>query len=275
MAVAKQDSGSKKNTETKTQTVSVGGRDVSTKTTSTPKQTTQQKVTVGGRDVTVNAPKPTYTSKAQNVNSNPTVGGRTLSNRQVATGLVNQARNNTKPVEQKTQRKQEANPYKKSYTEDDYNNLKDTLYKSAEDPYYDMMWSNVEYKDMWTPEAQKEFDDYNANLSKLGEEAQVAKGDVATQKEIQDTQGNYKLNDVIDYTKNQWKDFSQDLTKYEAEQRDLIAKNQQYESLMEQLGDGEEYQKYKAESDITKNRLDELDGLIGDIKGRQAYQDAS
>ena len=253
-------------------------KDSGKKKTETQNTQNTQTVTVGGREITVSAPKTSTPKPSTSTTPSVYVGGRDITKQveqQKTRELVNAAKKQSaQPAQTKVERQQVENPYKKSYTENDYNNLKNTLYESAQDPYYDMMWSNVEYKDMWDPQAQKDFDDYNNFLNRVGEEAQVAKGDVATQKEIQDTQGSYVIDDVVDRAKNEWRSFDKDLQTYNVELEDLVAKNQQYESLMEQLGDGEEYQKYKAESDVMKNRIDELNTAIGDIKGKQAYQNA-
>lgn len=253
----------------------------SKKTTETKPKT--QTVSVGGREISVNAPKTntqTTTSKAK-VNT-PTVGGRELSTSQVASTLVSKAKSyNTKPKESTVTRTPQANPYKQSYTENDYNTMKNTLMKSAEDPYYDMLWSNVDYKDMWSDEDKKNFEDYNNFMNDLGTKTQIARGDVGRQKKVEDTQKGFTINDIAvlnaDGTGN-WKDFSQDLELNEKEIEELEKRNKEIDYLLQNMGQTPEteadYKQLKEESNNVKNRLDELKAENTLINDKRAYQNA-
>ena len=276
MALAKQDTTTKKK-ET-TQTVSVGGREVNVPKNNTKTQTTKQNVTVGGREVSVNAPSyksKTTTPKPQTA----TVGGRELSQKQYYNkdSLLNKARQEKHPV-QKQERTPVQNTYKNSYTEDDYNTLRNQLSNAVEDPYYNALWSNIDYKDMWSDEDKAYFENHEKQMQQTANEALAAKGQVGVQKELEETNKGYSVTDVVDFDKEgvgKWKDFSTDIKKYDDEIADL---DKQISALEQNrnnsLATPEQQEQFKIESDLLKNRRDELNEQRNSLTDKQAYQNA-
>lgn len=191
--------------------------------------------------------------------------------------LLNRARKKetTTPQQERTSVQ---NTYKKSYTEDEYNALRNDLTNAIEDPYYNALWSNIDFKDMWSDEDKAYFENHEKQMQQTANEALAAKGQIGIQKELEETNKGYSITDVVDFDKEgvgNWKDFSTDIKKYDEEIADL---DKQISALEQNknnsLATPEQREQFKIKSDLLKNRRDELNEERKSLTDRQAYQNA-
>ena len=222
MALAKQDEGTKK--KTNTQTVTVGGRTVNVPATNTP--TTKQTVSVGGRDIKVDVPTPNYSKPKTSAPSNPTVGGRTITQKNAP--VVSSNVDLTPSIKQNNRTPDVAVPNfqaKQDYTKDDVNKIRDDFQNTLiNSPFTN---PDVEY----TGQNYQQFDQ---DIKNKQAELKTAEGKVALNKEIQDTnkQGDLTLNDVVEEVngKTQLIDYGTQIAQKEEENAQLEAELKELES---------------------------------------------
>ena len=268
--------------------------------TSTQKPATaKQNVTVGGRSISVDVPQSKTRTPKTNVpktnTSNVTVGGRSLSNVQKsqsyiqskeptqAQRLVNTARkaNNTPTKQENTyQPSTEKNPFKETYSGQDYNSLMNAYTEAVEDGHYQALSANIDYKDMWSDEDKKYYDDYTKYLGDLGNKAKIAKGYAGSDQELSETNKGYTLEDIAQFDEKgngSWIEFDKDIQTYDEEIKKLESKENELDYILSNAQysvSADEYNNYKMQSDALKNRLDDLRTKRNDLSDKQKYQNA-
>jgi hypothetical protein len=232
MALIKQkvtDDGKKTTEKPKTQTVSVGGREVSVPTNSKPTTpTTKQTVTVSGREIKVDVPTPKYAQNKPTTKTvtNPTVGGRTITSKNAP--VVSNNVDLTPSIRQNNRIQEPTKPnvqYKQDYTEKDVKKISDDFQdKLINSPFTN---PDVEY----TGQNYQQFDQ---DIKNKQAELSVARGKVALNKELQDLnkEGDLNLNDVVQDVngKTQLIDYTSQIAQKEEENKQLNAELKELES---------------------------------------------
>lgn len=224
MALAKQNEETKK--KTNTQTVTVGGRTVNVNTPKPSTNTTKQNVTVGGREIKVDVPTPNYSKPKTSAPSNPTVGGRTITQKNAP--VVSSNVDLTPSIRQNNRTPDVAVPNfqaKQDYTKNDVNRIRDDFQNTLiNSPFTN---PDVEY----TGQSYQQFDQ---DIKNKQAELKIAEGKVALNKEIQDTnkQGDLTLNDVVEEVngKTQFIDYGTQIAQKEEENAQLEAELKELES---------------------------------------------
>lgn len=257
----------KKTTSTKsTSTATVGGREVNTNT-SLIKSGTQKSVssptksvskpTVGGREITPKTTKPTTPKTTKSVSDG----------KQTNSGVYDVKPNQT--------------TYKDSYTPDDVRRLDSELTDLTQnDPYAN---EDVMYKDMWSDEKKNAFQNYNQRVEDKAQEYKVAQTETNIDKKLNDSNkdGKYTVNDVA-YRDKDGKvnlyDYSTDLQNKQKEKQEIEAQikalNEEKNSYSNDTANASAIGNINNRLLELREKLQTIDGEIGDISGKANYQEA-